>query len=116
VSQNHFLFPQFQYKQDYQIGGIKMNKGNLLSFLKENHVGKENAVKSKVLEELFGLSGQEVRSIVNQLRSEGVPICSGQKGYWFAKNRTEIQETLRNLTQRIQGITNAINGLKGAVK
>lgn len=84
----------------------------VVNYLKENAVGKENAVKSKQIEQIFGLRGVEVRNMVNQLRYEGVPICSGRKGYWYAKNEAEVIETLNGLKARIIGIENAVNGLE----
>ena len=83
-------------------------------FIRE-HPGKNNAVKSKEIEALFGLKGTEVRSIVNELRCKGIPVCSCGKGYYYATSDDELRQTIAQLNGRIEKIKNAKNGLKQAI-
>lgn len=88
-----------------------MNAASLLEYLKE-HTGESNAVKSKTLETLFRCSGAVIRNTVNDLRSQGFPICSSNEGYYYAQNNSDVRKTLFHLKNRIAGIQNAIAGLE----
>ena len=54
-----------------------------LFYMQQAARGKENAVTQKELSALFSIKGPEVREVVNRLRSEGYPICSGNRGYFM---------------------------------
>ena len=43
------------------------------------------------------------------------PICSSNRGYYFASDKEEIIQTINQLTGRIKGISNAINGLQKSI-
>ena len=43
-------------------------------------------VPARNLSETFGISGFEVRKVINSARSEGCPICSCHKGYYYSEN------------------------------
>ena len=74
-------------------------KTDVLNYLKGNHRGEEQAVSSKELEQLFSLEGRSVRRIISALRQEGHPICSSQKGYYYAASQQEINETIARLNE-----------------
>lgn len=78
-------------------------------FLKEHHSGKQCAITAKNLK-IWG-SGQEIRGIVHKLRKNGIPICSGAEGYYYAENLREIETTLYHLNKRHIGIKIAADGL-----
>lgn len=84
---------------------------NIESYLKQNHIGRDNAVKSKDLECLFSITGSELRRIVNDSRANGIPICSCRKGYFYAATNEETSATIRQLESRIKKIKEAKNGL-----
>ena len=63
-------------------------------YMRKEHSGKANAVKSMVIEARFHCKGAEVRRMVNELRCKGVPICSSNQGYYYATSNEEIQETI----------------------
>lgn len=84
-------------------------------FLQDHALGKKNAVNSKQVEALFGINGIALRSIVNNLRSNGVPICSGGVGYWYADTLEELVATRKQLISRVRGIERAIEGLDDAI-
>jgi biotin operon repressor len=74
----------------------------------------KDPVYSYRIEESYGLSGSEVRSIVHHLRCEGVPIGSGHKGYYMARTPDEIETTIEHMIQREQSIRHAREGLQRA--
>ena len=58
------------------------------------------------------ISGWKIRISINLIRSVGIPIASGRKGYYWAEDYTEIDETISSLESRVEKIGLAINGLK----
>jgi biotin operon repressor len=89
-----------------------MHKEQLAEYLHRYHHGAENAVISKTLEGALGISGKELRDLVNALRREGIPIASDQRGYFYAKTETEVRLTIRHMRNRISGISAAVSGLR----
>ena len=97
--------------------GAKLTKteDHLKDFLKENCLGKENAVFSRDLEERFLVTGRDLRRIISSLREKGEPICSDfHHGYFFAKNQDEIKKTVKGLNEHVAGVSNTITDLKNA--
>lgn len=82
---------------------------NLAEYLQKFHMSRQNAIVSKRLRQ-FG-SGVEIREIVHALRVEGVPICSGAEGYYYAKDSAEIFATVKQLKSRVTSIEDAHAGL-----
>lgn len=62
------------------------------NFLSTKCIGKKNAVKISVLESMFQLKGSEVRKIINRIRCNGQPICSGSTGYYYASTEADIRK------------------------
>ena len=86
------------------------------TFLSTKCIGKKNAVKSSVLESMFQLKGSEVRKIINRIRCNGQPICSGSTGYYYASTEADIRKTIRNLNGRIDKINAAKNRLQNSIR
>jgi biotin operon repressor len=84
---------------------------DILSYLRNRHTGAENFVPIIVIESVFGISGVTVRWIVNKLRCDGQPVCSDANGYFYAKNRNEINSTVTQLLSRTKKINDAARGL-----
>ena len=84
---------------------------DVLFYLREKHTGAENFVPSRVIENVFGINGATLRQIINKLRCNGQPVCSDVNGYFYAKNRDEINNTLSQLLSRILKINEAVQGL-----
>ena len=80
-------------------------------YMKDEHTGKENAIKSKTLESLFRCKGKEIRHMVNELRCLGVPICSCSQGYFYSTCPSDIRETINHLAGRADKIKAAHDGL-----
>ena len=86
----------------------------ICDYLKKNHIGKERAVHSEELERLFSLSDRGVRRRISELRKKGVPICSNEKGYFYADTQKEINSSVSHLNELLLGISNARTGLMHA--
>ena len=87
-----------------------------LAYIKEYHTGKEKAVPSAYLQNRFCISSRTVRRLVNQLRSDSSPICSGDNGYYYAADREELIVSIRQMTSRIKEISKARRGLIKALE
>lgn len=85
--------------------------GDVLNFLKEEHNSEIDAVKSGIISELFNVHKESLRRIVNFLRSEGYPVCSSVRGYWYSERVEDIDKTLSHLNGRLIGMNRAIEGL-----
>ena len=53
---------------------------------------------------------------INEARSEGVPICSCDSGYYYSSDKAEILKTVESLMHRTMAIEKAVSGLVKAVK
>lgn len=69
----------------------------LKSILEKNHKGKSNAIKSFQLERLTNLTGSQIRERVNELRCNGVPVCSGRSGYYMTASREGLNQQSHGL-------------------
>ena len=84
--------------------------------LKEYHTGERNIVSSRELETAFQIRGPELRTVINTERGKGFPICSTDKGYFYAETEEELQRTIRQLRSRIKKIAHAECGLTKALE
>lgn len=84
-------------------------------YMKNEHMGRDNAIKSKTLEGIFRCKGIEIRHMVNELRCLGVPICSCSQGYFYSTNPPDIRETLSHLAGRASKIKAAHDGMENAL-
>lgn len=85
---------------------------NFEKYMQTEHKGKAKAVFSKELERFFHCKGTEIRRMVNELRTKGVPICSCSRGYYYAESRSDIEETIAHLDGRVSKIKAAQDGLR----
>ena len=56
----------------------------ICQYLKKHHTGGERAVYSRELQRLFSIDGRGLRRKINSLRQDGYPICSDERGYYYA--------------------------------
>src|SRR5690625_2838580 len=82
----------------------------LLETLKEYHIGKLEAITSKNLRHIG--TPRDIRSMVNNLRVLGYPICSGQNGYYYAKDSSELEQTMNFLKGYLDNIKRAHDGIR----
>lgn len=71
---------------------------------------------AKELGILFGVDGASIRRIINEYRSDGIPICSNSNGYYYSEEPEEIVKTIGSLKRRIASIQRAIDGLQKNVE
>jgi len=95
---------------------IQNKQAALHGYLREHHTGIEKAVPSYRLEAAFSMKGSEIRRYVNSLRRDGVPICSGENGYFYASTYEELEATVRQLDSRIEKIAKARDGIVESVR
>ena len=79
-----------------------------LEYMKRFHTGKENAAHSKELEALFFISDRKIRNIVRKLRDMKCPICSGSCGYYYAKDREELEGSTKWLRQFASAVSDTV--------
>ena len=84
--------------------------------LRRYHRGEQSAVTSRELELTFEMKGKELRSAINELRRDAVPIASNGNGYYYAADAQEVRHTIAHMTHRISGIAAAIRGLNRALE
>ena len=82
-----------------------------LGYMQTNCNGKKNAVKARYLQMAFNINGRAVRRIVNRLRQQGHPICSGNEGYWYSTDKAEIEATIGRMVSTANTLDEAIKGL-----
>lgn len=80
----------------------------IVEYIKSNN---EVPISSQSLSKIFGISGSEVRKVINLARCNGEPICSCTKGYYYSESSNDIQKTINSLKHRIESIQSAISGL-----
>ena len=84
--------------------------------LKEYHTGEQSIISSRKLELSFQIRGPELRNVINAQRGQGYPICSTDRGYFYAETEEELQRTIRQLRSRIKKIAHAERGLTKALE
>lgn len=55
----------------------------------------------KELEALTGIDRRYIKQAIRDLRLEGLPICSGNEGYWIARSEDELNRTKARLWHEI---------------
>lgn len=93
-----------------------MKKEALCQYVKSVCTGKQHAKSSRRIEKDLGISGNELRKAVHQLRCNGVPIASCDAGYFYAKNASEIYHSIRQLQKMRSGLDTAIRGLEASLE
>lgn len=88
------------------------NGYDIYEYLKKNHIGKENAVFSKELEQRFSLSDRSLRRVISALRREGCPICSGCTGYYLGKTQKDVENTVAWLGEMAEGISESQDSME----
>ena len=78
--------------------------------------GEENAIKQSELAGITGYNTREIRLIMNSLRKEDFPICSGNHGYFKARNKEDIDSTTKRMLSQIVTLSESINHLQRSVK
>ena len=65
-------------------------------------------IKSRVFENKYNAKGTEIRDAIRELRvNYKLPICSGSKGYYFARNKAMWERTKAQLLSRAKKLREA---------
>ena len=67
---------------------------------------------SAALEAAIGISGTDLRKLVNRMRRKGVPIGSDRCGYFYAATAGEVYSTIQQLQNMENGLAAARRGLE----
>ncbi|MFZ3032286.1 MAG: hypothetical protein WA082_04575 [Candidatus Moraniibacteriota bacterium] len=83
------------------------------------HTGVDNAINDKMIRDLVTVAdpdkrkfGAGLRDVVNSLRQQGEPICSGLVGYWYAADIDELEQNINALDGRALKIMSATKGMR----
>lgn len=77
-----------------------MTKNDLFTLL-ANRVGAQNGASVKALAEQLATTPRHVRTLVSELRMDGIAVCGTPKtGYYIAADAGELQETIDFLKHR----------------
>lgn len=82
---------------------------NIIEFIP---IGIENAIQQEELEKRTGHKKRENRAAIFEARRRGVPICSGDAGYWIAANKEEAMIYYRAQMSRILTGFEALKAIK----
>ena len=93
-----------------------MTKETVALYLENGFKGRRNVISSRELERVLGISGNELRRKINQLRQEAVPIAADRRGYYYAETAAEVYATIRSLEKMRSGLDAAISGLERALE
>jgi len=89
-----------------------MNEEKVLHYLKIFCAGKNGVKTSEEIERATGVSEKTLRSCINRMRRRGIPIGSGQNGYFYALTAAEVYATIRFLQNMVRSMLAAIEGLE----
>ncbi|MCK9568882.1 hypothetical protein M0R72_08075 [Candidatus Pacearchaeota archaeon] len=90
-----------------------------LTMILKTETSKEHPIISEKLEPLIGLhgksSGAQFRDLVSYMRAiMHLPVGSGGEGYFWAKNRGELESTKEHIKQRGTKLWEVLAGLDKA--
>lgn len=74
--------------------------------------GKDLANKIGLKKRETGKDGADMRSIVNALRVKGYPVCASGEGYWWPKDRAELETYIDSFQGRINDQQKACDGMR----
>lgn len=78
--------------------------------------GQENAVPLRQLVAWTGRNGRMVRRMIETERREGIPICSGETGYYLASNPSELRRFQASMIRRALEIVRTVRALDGTLQ
>lgn len=71
-------------------------------------------IRATDLAKRFDMHPSHIRGCINLARTEGLPVCSNPKGYFWSDARADIEQTVDHMRDRIHKQQDAINGLLAA--
>ena len=67
------------------------------------------------LSQRFHIHPSHIRGLINLARTEGLPVCSTTKGYYWSENPEDIKSTIDHIKYRIERQQEAIKGLEATI-
>ncbi len=101
--------------------GVERAMLRILNF----HVGRESAIsRSQLVNDLyshgFQINERSARLVINQLRKQGIEICStggSDGGYWLAVNQDELEEYIQlEIDARINDLVAQARAMRSAAE
>ena len=92
--------------------GAEMREEKLLNYLKGACTGRKYRASGAELEAALGISGTDLRKLVNRMRRKGIPIGSDRCGYFYAATAGEVYSTIQQLQSMENGLAAARHGLE----
>lgn len=68
-------------------------------------------VKSYAIEKEHGLTGAKVRKIVQTSRNAGIPLGSGEDGYYIITDKKDLIKTTNHLKRRAYSLLRTVNNM-----
>ena len=87
-------------------------RAQILGILQQHPV--QHPILSSELTQQTGISGSGIRAVISECRKEGMPIASGDDGYWWAACAHELQATIEHMEGRMIAIGDVVRGLRTA--
>lgn len=84
---------------------------DVVNFIKSNAKGFHNCMTGVEIGSALHINEVQVRKFVNVARSNNIPICSNNYGYFYSESRDDIMSTVSHLKSRIAKVENAIDGM-----
>ena len=81
-----------------------------------NHGSIEKPVHNKEIASHLKTSEVSIRQKINVARSNGIPICSCDKGYYYSESKCEILATIQSLMNLTMAVERAVSGLLTVVR
>lgn len=72
-------------------------------------------ISANKLSKKYCVSDHLIRKVINHARSEGQPICSSNRGYYYSTKQEDIKKTIDSLEHRIVAMRSAVAGLSKCV-
>lgn len=88
------------------------NRVAILGVLHEH--GVSNPIISGDITKQTGISGVGIRAVVSECRKEGLPIASGDTGYFWAVCAHELEGTIMHIVGRRTALDEVVCGLRSA--
>jgi biotin operon repressor len=93
----------------------KRNIGAMIRELLREHAPYHLPMKSKAIEARLIVSGISVRKAVAELRLEGYPIGSDNRGYYYCDEPEQLDATVIHLHGRIRAEEQVLDAVKGTI-
>ena len=87
-----------------------MREEKLRAYLKGACAERKYRVSGAELEQVLGITGTDLRKLVNRLRRKGIPIGSDRGGYFYAVTMIRQSKAMSS------GLEAAIRGLEQALE